>query len=142
MLPDLDRERGSYGFKEFGLGKLFIRAMHLSPTSEDAKSLKNWRGSESKHTGDFSTMLQDILQRRAYRTFPGAFTVGDVNALLDQLADASSEYVLNFLPYLTIIRDTRVNILEQFYRSLSPLELRWLIPILLKGWLEMIFLYL
>lgn len=84
----------------------------------------------------------DILQRRAYRTFPGAFTVGDVNALLDQLADASSEYVLNFLPYLTIIRDTRVNILEQFYRSLSPLELRWLIPILLKGWLEMIFLYL
>ncbi|CAA21085.3 DNA repair ligase Lig4 [Schizosaccharomyces pombe] len=119
MLPDLDRERGSYGFKEFGLGKLFIRAMHLSPTSEDAKSLKNWRGSESKHTGDFSTMLQDILQRRAYRTFPGAFTVGDVNALLDQLADASSE-------------DTRVNILEQFYRSLSPLELRWLIPILLK----------
>ncbi|WBW74797.1 DNA repair ligase Lig4 [Schizosaccharomyces osmophilus] len=119
MLPDLDRERGSFGFKEFGLGKLFIRAMHLSSNSEDAKALRNWRSSGSRHVGNFTAMLQDVLERRAYRTFPSSFTIGDINNLLDHLAEATSE-------------EERGSVLEKFYNSLSPLEMRWLITILLK----------
>ncbi|EPX71926.1 uncharacterized protein SOCG_03862 [Schizosaccharomyces octosporus yFS286] len=119
MLPDTEKEdhldSKNLGWENFLSGF----AMHLSSNSEDAKALRNWRSSDSKHVGNFTAMLQDVLERRAYRTFPSSFTIGDINNLLDHLAEATSEEV-------------RGSVLEKFYNSLSPLEMRWLIAILLK----------
>ena len=43
MLPQLDRDRGSYGVKETMLAKLFVDMLKLGPNSADATRLKNYR---------------------------------------------------------------------------------------------------
>ena len=47
FLPNLDRERGSYGIKETLLVRLFIDLLKIGDKSEDAKRLKNYKAPKS-----------------------------------------------------------------------------------------------
>lgn len=37
LLPQLDKERQTYGMKESVLGKLYVEILGIAPTSEDAQ---------------------------------------------------------------------------------------------------------
>ena len=43
LLPQLDKERQTYGMKESNLGKFFVELLNIAPTSEDAVRLIHWK---------------------------------------------------------------------------------------------------
>lgn len=43
LLPQLDKDRQTYGLKETMLGKYYVDILNIAPTSEDAIRLLNWR---------------------------------------------------------------------------------------------------
>ena len=43
LLPQLDKERQTYGMKETTLGKYYVELLNISPESEDGRRLLHWR---------------------------------------------------------------------------------------------------
>jgi hypothetical protein len=52
LLPQLDKERQTYGLKETMLAKSYIHLLNISPTSEDALRLLHWRRPAKGVTGE------------------------------------------------------------------------------------------
>ncbi|ROW17458.1 hypothetical protein VPNG_00632 [Cytospora leucostoma] len=123
ILPDIDRERPMYRLKEQAIGKLLVKIMRISPSSDDAKSLINWKvpgkTMASRMAGDFAGRCFEALKKRPLRTERGGMRIGDVNVLLDRLAAASGEA-------------EQLPIFEEFYRCMNPEEMQWLIRIILR----------
>lgn len=123
ILPDIDRERPMYRLKEQAIGKLLVKIMRISPSSDDAKSLINWKvpgkTMASRMAGDFAGRCFEALKKRPLRTEQGDMRIGDVNVLLDKLAAASGEA-------------EQLPIFEEFYRRMNPDEMQWLIRIILR----------
>jgi len=101
LLPQLDSERSTYGLRESSLGDVYIAALGLSKTLDQAMRLKSYKSphraaggaAAGAHTsvgsvsGDFTLVLVDVL--RKYISVPensSKLTVADVNAMLDSLA--------------------------------------------------------
>lgn len=64
ILPNLDRERGSYGLKESVLATCLIDALGMSRDSPDALRLINWRKGGAKtgaNAGNFSLVAAEVL---------------------------------------------------------------------------------
>src|SRR3989338_8579363 len=58
MLPELDRERNTYGIKEHGLAQLYISLLGITKDSPHGNALINWRqGNPASKGGDFSQVL-------------------------------------------------------------------------------------
>lgn len=51
LLPQLDKERQTYGLKETMLGKYYVEILNIAPTSEDAIRLLQWRKPNKTATG-------------------------------------------------------------------------------------------
>jgi len=51
LLPQLDKERQAYGFKETMLGKAIVEILNIAPTSPDAVRLISWRKPTKGSTG-------------------------------------------------------------------------------------------
>ena len=63
ILPNLDRERGSYGLKESVLATCLIDALGMSRESEDALRLINWRKGGAKtgaNAGNFAMVAAEV----------------------------------------------------------------------------------
>ena len=63
VLPNLDRERGSYGLKESVLATCLIDALGMSRESEDALRLINWRKGGAKtgaNAGNFAMVAAEV----------------------------------------------------------------------------------
>lgn len=64
LLPNLDRERGSYGLKESVLATSLIDALGISRDSADAQRLINWRkGGAAKagaYAGNFALVAFEV----------------------------------------------------------------------------------
>ncbi|XP_059090430.1 DNA ligase 4-like [Tigriopus californicus] len=125
LLPQLDRERGSYGIKETVLARLFIRSLGLGEGSADALRLKNFRapkglGSQSD-TGDFAAVLYAIIKDRGYPD--GQLSVNQVNSFLDQLAEAGAQGGQR-IQIETLLMDV--------FKKMSPVQVKWLVRIILK----------
>lgn len=63
ILPNLDRERGSYGLKESVLATCIIDALGMSRESSDAVRLINWRKGGAKtgvNAGNFSLVASEV----------------------------------------------------------------------------------
>lgn len=63
ILPNLDRERGSYGLKESVLATCIIDALGMSRDSEDAVRLINWRKGGAKtgaNVGNFALVAAEV----------------------------------------------------------------------------------
>jgi DNA ligase-4 len=131
ILPDKDRDRGVYGLKENTIGRLLVKVMKIDRNSEDGYALMHWklpgqgggggggRFGGTKSAGDFAGRCYEIVGKRQMRSEPGAFTVGEVNVMLDRLASASGEA-------------EQLPIFEQFYQGMNAEELMWLVRIILK----------
>eukprot|EP01018_Ginkgo_biloba_P026727 Gb_32667 [translate_table: standard] len=62
ILPELDRERGTYKLKEAQLAKCLTEALGLSKDSEDAQRLMNWRKGGAKtgaNAGNFAMVATE-----------------------------------------------------------------------------------
>ncbi|KAK0674310.1 hypothetical protein QBC41DRAFT_352064 [Cercophora samala] len=139
ILPDKDRDRGVYGLKESGIGKMLVRVMKIGRDSEDGYSLLHWKlpgggggnqrfggrggggggGGGGGTAGDFAGRVLEVVGKRAMRGEPGGMTIGDVNVLLDRLAGASGE-------------GEQLPIFEEIYRRCCAEEVMWLVRIILK----------
>lgn len=63
ILPNLDRERGSYGLKESVLSTSLIDALGMSRESEDALRLINWRKGGARtglNAGNFAMVAAEV----------------------------------------------------------------------------------
>jgi DNA ligase-4 len=94
ILPQLDRDRNTYGIKDKMMAKLYTECLGLSEQNKDAILLKNFKdpnqvgssargAGSSANVGDFTSVLEEVLQRRAGAQ--GKKTIKDVNDLLDLL---------------------------------------------------------
>lgn len=127
LLPAIDTERGKYGLKQAMIANTYVSALHLDKKSEDATRLLNWKdptrtqGVELSKliTGEFGTLLEDVLKSRV-RTEPSNCTIGDVNLLLDQLANA-----LNTDEKTIILR-------QQMLDKFNAQEQKWLVRIIFQ----------
>ncbi|WJX24110.1 DNA ligase (ATP) [Trifolium repens] len=121
ILPNLDRERGSYGLKESVLATSLIDALGLSKDSHDAIRLINWRKGGSKtgaNAGNFALVAAEVLQLRQ-GTAPGGLTIKELNDLLDQLASSEN-------------RGEKTLVLSTLIQKTNAQEMKWIIMIILK----------
>lgn len=94
VLPQLDRER-TYNLKEKKIAKLYIATLGMASESRDAQKLEHFTDPKvvaSNAVGDFAAVLYDVLKYRSLASSakPNTLTIGDVNALLDELVKAES----------------------------------------------------
>jgi DNA ligase 4 len=77
-------------------------------------------------------MPPEILSKRPFRDEFGEMTIDEVNSLLDRLSAVSKEYNSCTFSTINTCRKDQLPILSQFYRSMNPIELKWLIRIILR----------
>ncbi|KAJ6673140.1 DNA LIGASE 4 [Salix viminalis] len=122
ILPNLDRERGTYGLKESVLSVSLIEALGMSRDSPDAFKLINWRKGGANATGanagNFSLVAAEVLQRRQGTT-SGGLTIGELNGLLDKLASSEN-------------RGEKTSVLAALINKTNTQEMMWIIMIILK----------
>lgn len=80
LLSSEDRERPSYGIGSDTMGKLYIKILGISSTSDDAVILKS-----KKHP--YSVIAYSVLMKRC-KKFSDNLTVYEVNKNLDSIADS------------------------------------------------------
>ncbi|CAK8531893.1 unnamed protein product [Lathyrus sativus] len=121
ILPNLDRERGSYGLKESVLATSLIDALGMSKDSPDALRLINWRKGGSKtgaNAGNFALVAAEVLQLRQ-GTASGGLTIKELNDLLDQLSSSEN-------------RGEKTLVLSTLIQKTNAQEMKWIIMIILK----------
>jgi hypothetical protein len=128
VLPLNDTYRGKYNLKQASIAKTYVTALHLDKhTSQDAQRLLFWKDPSKVHgvdsskiiSGDFGTILEDVLKSRVQSESCKA-TIGEVNAILDELTVASGEKEKT-----AIIRD---KILKNFNAN----EQKWIVRIIFQ----------
>ncbi len=97
LLPQLDSARSTYGLRESSLADVYISALGLSKTLDQAIRLKSYKtpvragaGAAAAHSsagvsGEFTLVLVDVLRKYVSES-ASKLTVGDVNSMLDTLA--------------------------------------------------------
>ncbi|KAM3760244.1 hypothetical protein ACB098_01G179200 [Castanea mollissima] len=121
VLPNLDRERGTYGLKESILATCLIDALGMSRDSQDALRLLNWRKGGAQtgaNAGNFSLVAAEVLQCRQGMA-SGGLTIKDVNDLLDRLSSSEN-------------RAEKTSVLSTLINKTNALEMKWIIMIILK----------
>lgn len=83
LLPQSDIDRESYGIRTKTLGKLFIKALAISPNSEDAKKL-TFELKNSDHL-DYGDVVYDVMKTRSPPT--GTLSIAQVNQYLDLIGE-------------------------------------------------------
>ncbi|QPG95538.1 hypothetical protein C2857_001090 [Epichloe festucae Fl1] len=137
ILPDKDRDRGTYGLKENAIGKLLVKLIKIDKNSEDGYNLLHWKlpgqTMGARMAGDFAGRCYEVISKRPMRTEVGDMTIAEVNEQLDKLAASTGEA-------------ENLRVLETFYNRMNAEEMLWLIRIILKqmkvGATEKTFLYL
>ncbi|GAU42510.1 hypothetical protein TSUD_376390 [Trifolium subterraneum] len=146
ILPNLDRERGSYGLKESVLATSLIDAIGLSKDSHDALRLINWRKGYVRYTLHDSFRNNHFVgwleyHRRDYNesgylelrrggshdtvlqlrqgTASGGLTIKELNDLLDQLSSSEN-------------RAEKTLVLSTLIQKTNAQEMKWIIMIILK----------
>nr|POF07460.1 dna ligase 4 [Quercus suber] len=121
VLPNLDRERGTYGLKESVLATCLIDALGMSRDSQDALRLLNWRKGGAQtgaNAGNFSLVAAEVLQCRQGMA-SGGLTIKDVNDLLDRLSSSEN-------------RAEKTSVLSTLINKTNAQEMKWIIMIILK----------
>ncbi|KAK7411977.1 hypothetical protein VNO78_03422 [Psophocarpus tetragonolobus] len=137
ILPNLDRDRGSYGLKESVLATSLIDALGISRDSPDALRLVNWRkgGAATGATaGNFALVASEVLQSRQ-GTASGGLTIKELNELLDRLASAENRvpigYWINYSE-TPAARAEKILVLSTLIEKTNAQEMKWIIMIILK----------
>ena len=122
FLPQLDRERGSYGINESHLAQFFIDLLNISASSVDAQRLMNYKTPKSASNAtfnDFASVLFDVLKNFNYSRPRTPITLFEVNENLDKVAVNSQKKGVN-------------EILIYLFRKMDATMFKWLGRIILK----------
>ncbi|CAB3241041.1 unnamed protein product [Arctia plantaginis] len=124
ILPKLERERKAYNLKESKLGALLVKILSLPKNSRDAQKLLNFRSANDtpETENDFATVAYYVVKSRLSAT-PAAFTIGDINSILDRIASAEIGEVK-----ATALDETFSHVVNK----LNPDQLKWFLRIILK----------
>lgn len=122
VLPQLERERMSYGIKETMLAKLYIEVLGLSKEGKDALKLLNYRTPTASYgdAGDFAVIAYFVLKQRCPNK--GTLTIQEVNDHLDSIA------LNNAVKKKDLVKKSLLQLICQS----SALEQKWLIRMILK----------
>ena len=123
FLPQLDKERGSYGINESHLAQFVIDLLNISASSVDAQRLKNYKTPKSASNAtfyDWAAVLFDVLKNFNYSRPRTPITLFEVNENLDKIATLNSQKkgVNEILIYL--------------FRKMDATMFKWLVRIILK----------
>ncbi|KAK4057705.1 DNA ligase (ATP) [Microbotryomycetes sp. JL221] len=132
LLPERDNRRRKYALKEQKLAKALSTALELPPESEAARKLKDWKvpTRDDRGAGEFSSVAYDVIKTRSTVITPfGTMNVHDVNKILDDLSRVSFRVraPTKFSP-----QAEQARILRECLGRLTPLEMKWLIRIILQ----------
>ncbi|TVY21804.1 DNA ligase 4 [Lachnellula arida] len=123
IIPEKDRDRPMYGLKEKAIGKLLVKLLNISPSSDDGFNLLNWKlpgqTTASRMAGDFAGRCYEVISKRSMRQGFGDMRIEEVNEMLDKLSAAQKE-------------ENQLPIFEKFYNRMNADELMWLIRIILR----------
>ncbi|XP_046387082.1 DNA ligase 4 [Ischnura elegans] len=124
MVPSLDRARGPYGVKEHTLARIYVRILCLPKEGSDATKLLNYRVPKfaGSVAGDFAEVAYWVLNSRCPQSSQN-ISVEDVNKHLDNLAKYHASHEPRMIDQE----------LMEMLRTLSALEQKWLIRIILKS---------
>ncbi len=83
----MDRERGSFGFKESRLADFYIDILGLAKNSHDAYQLKNWEHQSRSGRSDFAEAIHEVVKSRLGDRDPDhkSISIARLNELLDEL---------------------------------------------------------
>lgn len=92
MIPERERERSMFGIKETVLAKIYVELLGLSPKHADGHRLLSWKAPTTTNavSGDFATVLIDVMKNRVSYDTRSSFTIDEVNELFDKLSSARS----------------------------------------------------
>lgn len=115
FLPQIDRERGTYGLKEANLGKIIGESLGLS--KNDLNRLYHFRNPQyhppnEASVGDFVMVMKSVVGK--FCKPRSELTLGQVDSFLDRLA--SSEEKKKSLEFTQIIRVATIKDLEWICR--------------------------
>mmetsp|Transcript_35873 Transcript_35873/g.143367 ORF Transcript_35873/g.143367 Transcript_35873/m.143367 type:complete len:671 (-) Transcript_35873:2322-4334(-) len=139
VLPELDKERASYGMREKSLGDMYSQLLQLPRGSATAERLRRWKdpnvqartGGKVTAAGDFCAVLGTILEGRC--SSKSELSVQDVNDLLDQLNQCEIVYSAGgFVSYRGTAGEERRKILHEFLKRATAVENVWITKIILK----------
>ena len=125
MLPHLDTMRPQYRLKQKSIAKMYVEILAINPSSEDAQALLNWKkpasGFQRNEQGNFPEVVLSVIEHRARKRadIPKRLTIGELNALLDKLADEEGH-------------DAKRDVLRQVMDRSTAREQRWILRVVLK----------
>ena len=121
LLPHLDTYRQTYGLKESKIAHHYIHLLQLPADSFDAQRMLRWKdpNKTSAQATHFSDVVYAILVKRGFSISDEPVTVLDVNTMLDNLSKADSP-------------DKKKTVLMSILRTMSAVEQKWVLRILLK----------
>jgi len=122
LLPQLDKERGSYRIKESVLANLYVDFLQLGRNSEDALKLKNFRAPKNNQgdAGDFAAVLFTVMNNRGYNATD--INCEELNNKLDQIIKVNA----------TDGRGGVGKILKELYLKMDAVQQKWLVRLILK----------
>ena len=120
LLPQLDKERQTYGMKETNLGKNYVELLNISAESEDGRRLLHWRRPTKAgelEAGDFGNAVFLSLEKRCQSV--GSLSLEHVNKCLDKLNTTTE-------------RGDKLSVLKWMLRRSTAREQKWFVRIILK----------
>mmetsp|Transcript_9549 Transcript_9549/g.28849 ORF Transcript_9549/g.28849 Transcript_9549/m.28849 type:complete len:496 (-) Transcript_9549:2577-4064(-) len=139
VLPELDKERASYGMREKSLGDMIAQLLQLTRGGAAAERLRKWRdpvvqartGGAVTAAGNFTAVLANVLEGRCSST--SSMSLRDVNDLLDRLNRCEVVYASRGpVSYGGSAGEERRKILRTFLSSLTDREVVWVTKVILK----------
>jgi DNA ligase-4 len=117
MLPNIDKERGTYNLKEAALARCVGSALGLKRhESPDFLRLEGWRKSGS---GDFARTVFEVVAHHRPTRGVARHTVGDVNAALDRLCAARAA-------------DEKAAVMRALLDATDATQMFWITQVILK----------
>ncbi|KAL9646067.1 hypothetical protein ABK040_007947 [Willaertia magna] len=118
LLPQLDKERLTYGLKESKIAKYYIELLALPITCTDAQRLRKWKDPSRGSGNSFSDICFQVLQKRGWSSTKN-LSIFEINEKLTQLATA-------------IDNEQKKKVLLDLLKTTSSFEQKWLLRIILK----------
>ena len=121
ILPQCDKERGSYNLKEAKFEKIFTDVLGIK-NGQDAERLKNFKAPKNaaKEGSDFAAILHDVIKDRAYERTK--MSVANVNDKLDELV---RQYAIDGMK-------AAKELIKGLFLSMDAGQIMWLVRIILK----------